>query len=108
MGDQGRGMRRRDARLLRPLRLVVLLGAAAAMLYAPSAWATNYEVDNTADNAAQACTDLGVGDCSLRSAIVNANNHSGADTISFSTAVFTGVKEMSTITSSSATSMVIS
>jgi hypothetical protein len=110
MRARGTGRGRPRGSLLRPLRLVVLLGVAAAIFYAPSAWATatTYTVDNTTDATGQFCNPAGVGDCSLRSAIEHSNTNSGVDTINFDPAVFTGLDLISTITSSSATSMVIS
>ncbi len=84
-------MRRRDGRLLKPLRLVVLLGLAAAVLYAPSAFAATYTVDNATDATGQFCTDVGIGDCSLRSAIEHSNASTGTrDTIAFEPVEYNG------------------
>src|SRR4029077_3054840 len=92
MRVRGRGMRRRDRRLLGPARLVMLLGFSAAMLYAPSAWATpmTFTVDNGTDATGQFCTAVGVGDCSLRSAIEHSNSNAGTDTINFEPGEFNG------------------
>jgi hypothetical protein len=72
--------------------LALLLSFAAALLYAPSAWAApmTFEVDNGADATGQSCTALGVGDCSLRSAIEHSNSNSGTDTITFEPGEFNG------------------
>jgi hypothetical protein len=82
----------------RHLRYGLLLGLALALFYVPSAWADTYTVDNTGDTDLQACT-VAAGDCSLRSAVTAANNHSGTDDIGFDSTVFDG-GATSTITSS--------
>jgi hypothetical protein len=91
MREQGSGMRGRDGGLLRPLRLVALLGMVAAILFAPSALAATYTVDNATDATGQFCTAVGVGDCSLRSAIEHSNASTGTtDTINFDSAEYNG------------------
>jgi hypothetical protein len=91
-------MRWRDGGLLGPLRLVVLLGVlTAALLYAPSAWAVTYTVDNTGDTDSQACTGA-ASDCSLRSAITLSNSTSSVDdVIDFDATVFNGAAANATI-----------
>jgi hypothetical protein len=103
MRKQGSGMRRRDGGLTGPLRLVVLLGVlTAALLYAPSAWAVTYTVDNTGDTDSQACTGA-ASDCSLRSAISLSNSTPSVDdVIDFDATVFNGVAANATISEGSA------
>jgi hypothetical protein len=66
----------------------VLLGMTVALLFAPSAWAATFTVDNTGDSSGQLCTGAG-GDCSLRSAVSLSNASTGTtDTIDFDATVF--------------------
>jgi hypothetical protein len=89
MRVRGRGSRRRGRGPWRRWRYAALLGFAAALLYAPSAWATTYTVDNIGDVDSQLCTGAAA-DCSLRSAVTAANGNSGADSIDFDSTVFNG------------------
>jgi CSLREA domain-containing protein len=57
------------------------VGATLAM--AGTAQATIYTVDKTDDDSGGACSDVTANDCSLRSAIENANGNSGPDDIVF-------------------------
>jgi hypothetical protein len=69
----------------------VLFGVTAAILYAPSAFAATYTVDNGTDATGQFCTTMGVGDCSLRSAIEHSNASVGTtDTINFEPLEYNG------------------
>ncbi len=94
-------MRRRDGGILRPLRMALLLGCAAALLYAPSAWAVTYTVNNTGDTDSQACNGA-ANDCSLRSAITLSNSTPSVDdVIDFDPTVFNGVAANATISEGS-------
>src|SRR5437763_13097673 len=74
-----------------------LLAVGLLLVAAPAAWASTFTVDNTGDdNGTGACTALGAADCSLRSAITNANT-AGADAIDFAPAVSDGTVANSTI-----------
>jgi hypothetical protein len=108
MGEQGRGMRRQGHGLLRPWRLGLLLGVVMAVLYAPSAWAATYTVDNAGDATGQACT-AGPTDCSLRSAIEQSNaTTSTTDTIDFDSASFNGTLASTISTANTPGDIVIS
>src|SRR4051794_18235583 len=90
MGNQGRGVHRRDRGARRPLKTVLLLGVAATLLCAPSALAATYTVDNGSDGTGQFCTSNPT-DCSLRSAIEHSNATTGTtDTINFDPAEYNG------------------
>lgn len=72
------------------------------MLFAPSASAATYTVDNTGDTDSQLCTAT-VGDCSLRSAITLSNSTSSVDdAIDFDATTFNGVAANATIAEGSA------
>jgi len=76
----------------------VLLACLALLAYVPAASAApgTYVVDNTGDDAGGGACTVGPIDCSLRSAVDQANLDPGA-TITFDPAVFTGAVGTSTI-----------
>src|SRR3954464_4723030 len=91
MRAQGRGTRRQGRGPWRRWRYGVPLGIAAALLFAGSASAATYTVDNAPDATGQFCTTIGVGDCSLRSAVEHSNTSTGVtDTINFDPGEYNG------------------
>jgi hypothetical protein len=65
------------------------LVAAICALTCANASATTYVVDKTADDGGSGACTAAADDCSLRSAITNANNNSGGDAITLGAAVYT-------------------
>jgi hypothetical protein len=83
------------------LRYGIPLGIAAALLFASSASAATYTVDNTTDTDSQACT-AAASDCSLRSAITLSNSTPAVDDIiDFDLTIFNGVAANATISEGS-------
>ena len=76
--------RRRERRRRTGLTATITAGAFA--LTAPAAQAANFEVNSTADAAADAC-DLTVGGCTLRDAVTAAGGNMEADEITFHSSV---------------------
>lgn len=77
---------RRRALLARRNGVATGAAIAATALFAPAAHAAGFEVNTTADHAADACEafDAGSGaDCTLRDAVAAANASAGDDTITF-------------------------
>jgi hypothetical protein len=88
-------VRRQGGGPWRRRRWAALLGLAAAFLIAPAAQAATFTVNNNGTTDLQPC--LGVGACTLRSAVTAANTLAGTDTINFDATVFTGSGTGSTI-----------
>jgi CSLREA domain-containing protein len=76
--------RRRERRRRTGLTATIAMGAFA--LSAPAAQAANFEVNSTADAAADAC-ELTVGGCTLRDAVTAAGANMEADEITFHSSV---------------------
>jgi hypothetical protein len=88
-------VRRQGGGPWRRRKWAALLGLAAAFVIAPAAQAATFTVNNNGSTDSQPC--LGVGACTLRSAVTAANTLAGTDTIAFDHTVFTGSGTGSTI-----------